>query len=346
MTRIWQTKSRWLLPLLVLSCVFSIVAAVRRHFLQRKYHGRPYRAPVVVVGNITVGGSGKTPLIVALVNCLRTQGFVPGVVSRGYGGQAGSFPLEVASDTPASLCGDEPLLIASLTGCPVVVCANRSLAVTHLLSNFNCDVVLSDDGLQHYAMHRDIELIVIDGQRGLGNGYRLPAGPLREGVQRLNETDFVLVNGALEHPSLAVLGDDAGHSMVIAPCHVRQLCSGLIYSIEAWIEQFAGAERHVHAVAAIGNPQRFADTLSALDLTVTLHAYDDHQPLGTSNFMFDDDFPVLITAKDAIKFSRGGAGLMPENVWILDIEAQVETAFIDKLVAELQTLQLAASQRA
>jgi len=337
-TSAWNRNSRWLVFLIPFSWLFSGLSALRRCYLQRKFQGRSYCAPVIVVGNISVGGSGKTPLIIALVKALKQRGYAPAVVSRGYLGSAAVYPLSVDASSAVTESGDEPLLIATLADCPVVVDADRPAAVEYLLSNFNCDLVLSDDGLQHYAMHRDIELVVVDGQRGLGNGRRLPAGPLREGPERLAEADIVIVNGSL--------ADDAGvaveslESMTIRPIGFRHLQTGRREFLESWLQSEVGGDNQVHAVAAIGNPQGFASTLSAMGLSVNLHSFDDHQTLSRENLSFADQMPVIVTAKDAIKLAElnldeQGADA---NIWVLDIEAEIDSALIDKLITKLQML--------
>lgn len=337
-TSAWDRNSRWLVLLIPFSWLYSGLSALRRLYLQNKYQSRAYSAPVIIVGNISVGGSGKTPLIIALVKELKQRGYSPGVVSRGYSGAAAEYPLAVSPDTAVMESGDEPLLIATLADCPVVVDANRPAAVNHLLNNFDCDLVLSDDGLQHYALHRDIELIVIDGQRGLGNGRRLPAGPLREGPQRLNQADMLIVNGLSDKS--AELAANPAEKMSIRPTQFRHLQSGRGESIDSWLKAQAGADKQVHAVAAIGNPKRFANTLSAMGLSVNLHSFDDHQTLSREDLDFADNLPVIVTAKDAIKLAgldldEQGAGA---NIWVLDIEADINSALIDKLITQLQML--------
>ncbi len=338
LTRAWERNSRWLLLLIPFSWLFCGLSVLRRRYLQSQHQGCAFSAPVIIVGNISVGGSGKTPLIIALVKALRQRGYSPGVVSRGYAGSAVQYPLPVDSNTAVTESGDEPLLIATLADCPVVVDANRAAAVDYLLGHYNCDLVLSDDGLQHYALHRDIELIVVDGQRGLGNGRLLPAGPLRERPQRLAEADMLVVNGAAA--SNFALPGEAFAPMSIRPTQFRHLQSGRQESIEDWLKSQAGAARQVHAVAAIGNPGRFANTLSAMGLSVDLHSYDDHQTLGLEQLSFADSLPVIITAKDAIKLNglylaEQGAGA---NIWVLDIDADIEPSLVDKLITYLQML--------
>lgn len=339
LTSAWHRNSRWLVLLTPLSWLFSGLSIIRRGYLQNKYQGQPFSAPLIVVGNISVGGSGKTPLIIALVKALKERGYRPGVVSRGYAGNARHYPLSVSSATAVSESGDEPLLIATLADCPVVVDANRPAAVDYLLNNSDCDLVLSDDGLQHYALHRDIELIVVDGQRGLGNGRKLPAGPLREGPERLVQADLVVVNGQQANDDgLAV---NAVQQMTIRPTGFRHLQSGRSQSIENWLESQTVANNEVHGVAAIGNPQRFANTLTEIGLLVNIHSFDDHQALSLDDLTFADNLPVIITAKDAIKLSQlnlaeQGAGA---NIWVLDVEADIDSALVEQLIMKLSALQ-------
>jgi tetraacyldisaccharide 4'-kinase len=333
LTSAWQRDSLWLKALLPLAWLFGAIAALRRHYLETKYNSGCFRAPLIVVGNISVGGSGKTPLIVALVSALRQRGYHPGVVSRGYGGVAASYPLAVTADSDVSQSGDEPLLIARLAGCPVVVGADRTAAANYLLDNYPCDLVLSDDGLQHYRLHRDIEIVVVDGQRGLGNGRRLPAGPLREGPDRLLQADFVVVNSA-ENIAALELPVTSVEVMQIALRQFTQLNSGISQSIEEWMQAYGASP--VHAVAAIGNPQRFALTLQQFGLQVDLHGVDDHRPLASDDLNFNDHFPVVITAKDAVKLSAGAA--LSDKVWVLDIEAEIDSDFVDRLAAQLARL--------
>lgn len=335
-TNAWSRNSRWLVLLIPFSWLFSGLSVLRRRYLQNKHQGQPYKAPVIIVGNITVGGSGKTPLIIALVKALKDRGYAPGVVSRGYGGSAVRYPVAVSSFSAVSETGDEPKLIATLADCPVVVDGNRPRAVDYLLCRFDCDLILSDDGLQHYALHRDIELIVIDGQQGLGNGRKLPAGPLREAPERLVEADMVVVNGHLD--SQAEFATISPQQMSIRPTRFRHLQSGRCESVDGWLESHVGELKQVHAVAAIGNPQRFANTLSAMGLEVNLHRFDDHQPLRLDDITFADNLPVIITAKDAIKLAELNLKeqAATAHIWVLDIEAEIDSALIDKIIVKIK----------
>lgn len=282
--------------------------------------------PVVVVGNVTLGGTGKSPLVAWLAHLLVERGWRPGILSRGYGGKAERYPLMVAPDTPADICGDEPRMLADQTGVPVVVDPDRPRGGKRLVE-LGCDILLSDDGLQHLALGRSLEIVVVDGHRGLGNGRCLPAGPLREPAERLKNVDAVIVNGELRHP-LPV----AAYQMSLAPSGWRALGDGS--------ESGSGkSEREtvsrplrplpfqtpVHAVAAIGRPARFFETLEALDVeTATAHGFADHHCFSADELSDRDGQPLIMTAKDAVKCQS----LALSNAWVLDVEAVPDPLFI------------------
>lgn len=318
------SSSSWLLMLAPLSWLFSIISRLRRLVLQFFYQGKPFSVPVAVVGNITVGGSGKTPLIIALVNALNERGYKVGVVSRGYGGDANVYPLLVTSQTPVDQSGDEPLLIARSCGCPVVVDPDRVRAVAFLLHETSCDIVLSDDGLQHYRLHRDVEIAVVDAVRGLGNGRMLPSGPLRESPSRLSEVDFVVLNGS--GADIATGLDLVGaHHFELQALGLRHIASNVIAPVDMW----EGGKK-VHAVCGIGHPERFAQTLTALGFEVILSSVNDHEHLSSDDLEFGDDLPVIITSKDAVKYT----GVMPENLWVLEVEMSISDDFVDSLTQQ------------
>ncbi len=314
MLETWYGTTRrgaWLLPL---SWLFAGAA-----WLRRRLYGagllRSYRAgrPVVVVGNVTVGGTGKTPLVIWLVEQLRERGLRPGVVSRGYSGNAAAPRRVGPGDAPAEV-GDEPLLIARRTGAPVAVGADRPAAVR--LLERDCDVVISDDGLQHYGMERDAEIIVVDGLRGLGNGWRLPAGPLREPASRLAEATAVVVNGeGYERPGAL--------RMQINPQRFIGVGSGESLAAQALLG------REAHAVAAIGNPGRFFQTLRDLGIVVRAHPLPDHAVPTPAQISFDDGLPVLMTEKDAVKC----AGFAGPAHWYLEVGASFEPAEAARLIS-------------
>jgi tetraacyldisaccharide 4'-kinase len=317
---------RLLVSLLIpLSWLFQFIAARRRAHYQRELAaGSLWRpsVPVIVVGNISVGGTGKTPVVIAVIEQLRALGYHPGVVSRGYGGKPGELPLSVNSSTAAAQCGDEPLLIHARTGCPVVVDPDRSAAVRHLLANTDIDIVVSDDGLQHYRLYRDIELAIVDGQRGLGNGYCLPAGPLREPPARLAQVDAVLLNGGSALPQAP-----AAQGFTLRPTQFVNVSSGETRTLDGFAQG-----QLVHAVAGIGNPARFFETLSVLGLAVDGHAFPDHHHYSESDIDFDDDRLVVMTEKDAVKCRAFAV----EHHWYLRVDAQLPESFLSWLRRRLQ----------
>jgi tetraacyldisaccharide 4'-kinase len=270
--------------------------------------------PVIVVGNLTVGGTGKTPLIIWLARFLKEEGYKPGIISRGYGGQSQHWPQWVDSNSDPKAVGDEAKLIANLTGCPMTVAPLRAAAGKMLLDRACCNIILSDDGLQHYALERDIEIAVIDGTRRFGNGYCLPSGPLREPITRLNEVDAVIVNGeksAENEFSMHLQGDTAVNLMT---------------GEEKSLREFAGFP--CHALAGIGNPERFFKQLALSGLTCQTHAFPDHYSYRCEDIEFGDDWPVLMTDKDAVK-CRAFAG---NQHWRIPVVAVPEPAFSERLL--------------
>jgi tetraacyldisaccharide 4'-kinase len=287
LNRVWYERAAppwWLLPL---SMTYGAVAGSRRYLYARRLRKSVrMSSPVVVVGNLSVGGTGKTPLVCWLVARLTDLGFRPGVVTRGYGGSSGTVRLIDAFDDP-TVVGDESVLLARRTGAPVAVGRDRP-AASQLLLNAGCDVVVSDDGLQHYALARDCEIVVIDGDRRFGNGWLLPAGPLREAPARLGSADAVVVNGGR-----ALL--DGAFSMRLEAKNAVGVAGGSA----APLDEFAG--RSVHAIAGIGNPERFFNMLRAHGIEVIGHPLPDHARLRPADICFADERPVLMTEKDAVK---------------------------------------------
>jgi tetraacyldisaccharide 4'-kinase len=283
--RVWYGKARggaWLAPL---AALFGLVVRARRGAYRRGWlaSGHPGR-PVVVVGNLTVGGSGKTPLTAWLATALQARGLAVGIASRGHGGTARG-PLAVTAHSDPALVGDEPVLLARRTGARVVVARDRLAAARWLAPEV--DVILADDGLQHYRLARDLEILVVDGRRRFGNGRLLPAGPLREPTGRASTVDLVVVNGGA-----ARAGE---HAMALEPQAVVALGSGARSTLADW------RGRQVHAVAGIGDPARFFATLRAAGLAPIEHPLPDHARLAPADVAFGDDLPVLMTEKDAVK---------------------------------------------
>jgi tetraacyldisaccharide 4'-kinase len=314
----WYRFSPLHLFLWPLSLLFGAVAAARRALYRAGFlKVTKLSVPVIVVGNITIGGTGKTPLVIWLTEWLRDHGYVPGVVCRGYASSGGGPRPALPDSDPASV-GDEAVLLARRCASPVWVGADRVAAAQALLrSHAECNVILSDDGLQHYALGRAMEVAVIDGERGFGNRLLLPAGPLREPLQRLDAVDAVVING----PALFAR-DKLPHEV---PAFDMQLGGSVFYDVlnpekRAGPERFAQAE--VHAVAAIGNPERFFNQLRELGLSFTAHPFPDHHAFSAADFAFAGDAAVLMTEKDAVKCER----FCNENFWALPAEPGAEPA--------------------
>lgn len=314
----------WLTLLRPLEALYR--GAVRRRATAYAEGRKPvWRAPVpvIVVGNLTLGGTGKSPLVAWLATHLRERGRAPGILSRGYGGRSDDYPLWVSAETPVAACGDEPAMLAAQTGVPLVVDPDRPRGARRLLEA-GCDILISDDGLQHLALGRDLELVVVDGARGFGNGRCLPAGPLREPLERLASVDAVLING-----DAAFAPPDGAHRMALEPSAWRRVADGEARPLSP--PPFTGP---VHGVAGIGNPGRFFATLERQGLTVTPHPYADHHAFAAGDLAFGDDRPVVMTAKDAVK-CRDFAS---PACWALEVEARPDTTFIEWLDGRLDTL--------
>jgi len=307
--RHWQSITPVSALLYPLSLLYGAVAGFRR----ATSTSARLPVPVIVVGNLTVGGTGKTPLTLWLAEFLRARGRTPGIVSRGYGGHTDT-PRRVFPDSNPLACGDEPILLARRSGCEVWVGADRVAAARALLAAGSaCDVVLSDDGLQHYPLERDVEICLIDGERGLGNGWLLPAGPLRESPARIAGVDAIVINGSARHPSIAHLpGGAARFAMALEGREFRNLLNP---GKTAGAELFRG--KRVHAVAGIGNPQRFFSHLQALGLDFTAHPFPDHHPLVAADLAYSDSDAVVMTEKDAVKCKPFAA----ESHWELAVDA-------------------------
>jgi tetraacyldisaccharide 4'-kinase len=310
---IWSSRNPVALLLLPLSLVFAVISALRRLLYRlRLLKTHRFDVPVIIVGNISVGGTGKTPLVIWLSDHLAGQGWRPGIVSRGYGGMARHWPQQVRADSDPAIVGDEAVMLAARTGCPMCVGPDRAGAVAALLAHTDVDIVISDDGMQHYALGRDLEIAVIDGERRLGNGFLLPAGPLREPRSRLKSVDMVVVNGEGRHGE---------HSMMVYQPVVSDLRENDARSIEV----FAG--QSVHAVAGIGNPQRFFDLLADYGLQVTPHPFPDHHRFEAADLHLEPQQPIFMTEKDAVKCRRFAC----ENCWVVHIDVQPDASFVHRL---------------
>jgi len=326
--RVWYGEARLGWFLLPLSWLYAAIAGARRT-LYEKGLLRSYRAaaPVIIVGNITAGGTGKTPTVLWLVNELRQRGFKPGIVSRGYGGSHSGSSMRVEADSDASLVGDEPVLLARRGNCPVVVDPDRVRAADMLVED-GVDVIVADDGLQHYRLARDYEICVIDGSRGLGNRRLLPAGPLREAVHRLDDVEQVLVNGELRSGNGdRTVAEQNAISFELAACEAARLNGSLTRPLE----RFAG--KTVHAVAGIGNPDRFFDLLRGQGIQVIEHRFPDHATIPGRALEFGDEFEVFMTEKDAVKLGRE----MKDKYWYVPVRLAMEPLDAAPLLEQIES---------
>lgn len=303
-------------PMRGLSALYAAITGLRRGLYRRRWlRSVAAPVPVVVVGNLIAGGSGKTPLIIALVERLRAAGWTPGVASRGYGREQATSPRWVDADTETRLGGDEPVLIVARTGARVRVDADRA-AAAKALAAAGCDIVLCDDGLQHYRLRRDVEIEVIDGRRRYGNGRLLPAGPLREPASRGENCDFRVLNTGSQPDAAPAFGE---WPMWLASGLATPLAGGRAQALAAFQGQ------RVHAVAGIGDPERFFAMLRGLGIAVVPHAFADHQQYSAEELAFGSDLPILMTEKDAVKcmafatprmFSVPIDARLPEAFWV------------------------------
>ncbi len=316
----YRSSYSWLTVLLLpLSWLFRLVVAIR-YFLYRFKIKKSFKfnVPVIVVGNMTVGGTGKTPFVIWLAQFLQKEGFTPGIVSRGVGGEQLSVPYWVDATADPAMVGDEALLLVRRTHCPMVVGVDRVAAVKELLQKSNCNIVISDDGLQHYRLGRMIEIAIIDGERRFGNGCLLPAGPLREPLKRLQRVDVVVVNGDQSEKNEECMHLQGNKLVSLVKNHQIQS-----------VTEFKN--KTVHAIAGIGNPSRFFSALLHEKIQLIEHVFPDHYLYQASDIHFPDDLPVIMTEKDAVKC----IGFADERHWYLPVQAEmskgVETKISDIL---------------
>ncbi len=324
----WYRKSAWLWLLWPLSLLFALLARQRRSALERKRATVADSPPVVVVGNITVGGTGKSPFVIALVKLLQKNGLRPAVIARGYGGNAPHYPFLVTETSSVEEAGDEAIMISRSVSCPVLVDSKRVRAVAALHREHTCDVIVSDDGLQHYAMARALEIVLVDGERLVGNGLCLPAGPLREPVSRLEEVDYVVVNGE-DRDAGTVLGVDETMSMHLRPTAWVNLRSGEKVALDALPLTATGV---LHAVAGIGNPQRFFRTVQGLGFSPLCHPFPDHYRFTAGDLRFAAGNTLVMTYKDAVKCKS----FANADCWYLAIDAELTADFQQRLLTDIR----------
>ena len=374
-TDAWQRKALWLWLLLPLSGLYAVLSALRRRAYQSGWLAS-YRAPVpvMVIGNITVGGSGKTPLIISLTHYLQQRGVKVGVISRGYGGDVTQMPTLVTARSLPSVVGDEPCLIVNMTAVAMAVCPNRQQAIMTLLATHpDIQLIIADDGLQHYAMQRDIEWIVVDAARGFGNRQLLPTGYLREPISRLKDSTVIYhqkLSQPVIHHNKPV--DTKDLTMQLSPDQLQLLIankpmSGDVITATDHTNKEVLAEKPkvgstVHGVSGIGYPQRFFDTLSALGFEVIEHPYPDHYDFNLSDLLQYAKHPIVVTSKDAVKIkalwlqqhlsqepamqsaSDGTSDMnhdwdeLSTRLWVLPVTAELSIACYQNLDQQLQQL--------
>jgi len=323
---LWYQQN-WLSCLLLpFTWCYRLIIFLRCFFYQigifKTYHSP---IPIIVVGNITVGGTGKTPLVIWLVDFLCQHGFQPAVISRGYKAKCTTFPHQITKDDSAEMVGDEALLIAKHCKCPVMISPKRVTAVKKLLANKTCNIIVSDDGLQHYALGRDIEIAVIDGARRFGNGFCLPTGPLREPQKRLNTVDFVVINGK-------TATKETGYKMQLQPIGFYDLKAPDTIQPPKLLHN-----QTVHAVAGIGNPERFFQTLRDLKIKLIPHPFPDHHDFSPRDLEFGDEKIIVMTEKDAVKCGDFTSDKIKPKILVLKVAAEMNQEFGINLMRKLQS---------
>lgn len=311
-TNQWYNPKPWGKALWPLAKIFEFIVKIRKLCYSHKiFASSKPDSLVIVVGNLTVGGTGKTPLVISLVKVLQQKGFKVGVLLRGYKGRAHGA-LHVLPNMDPALVGDEAVLLTRNCNCPVVVAKKRVLGANKLVKDFAVDVIISDDGLQHYALARDIEIVIMDGERGVGNGACLPQGPLRETVDRLQHVDMVITNG------------------IDMRFNIDKVYSLLSRKHSVDINHFIG--KTVHAIAGIGTPNKFFAMLTNLGINVIPHPFPDHYVFTMQDVNFRDQLPILMTEKDAVKCQ----GFASNRCWVVSVHAEIEPVVLDKFASIVQ----------
>ncbi len=319
---LWYGKHPLSLLLAPVGCLYQIFMLIRQLVYQSGILPiNQVGVPVIVVGNINVGGTGKTPLVIWLANYLKQNGYNPGIVSRGYGGQAKRWPQQVRIDSDPVMVGDEPVMIARRTNCPVAASPDRYTAANGLVQHSQCDVIISDDGLQHYALARDLEIVVVDSVKRFGNQRCLPAGPLRESLSRLKSVDMIVSYGP---------PGKGEHQMdyIVKPLQ-------LLVDDDQKREITTFKTGKVHAISGTGHPDRFFRLLKKQGLSIIEHVFPDHHLFKSSDIHFDDDLAIVMTEKDAVKCVKFAG----KNHWYLPIDVEMSNTFVHRLSILLKGLQ-------
>lgn len=317
---LWGKRCAITYGLLPFSYGFRAISAIRRYAYSHYFRAEKLAVPVIVVGNITVGGTGKTPFVIWLANALKSQGFFPGIITRGYKGKLTKDQvLSVDEQSNVYDVGDEAILLSKNAKCPVAAGRKRVDAAKFLLKKYpEINVIISDDGLQHYALFRDVEIAMVDGAREFGNGFCLPAGPLREPPRRLDSVDFIVTNGGKA---------GAKWPMQTALCEtVRQ-----VIRTENQIPISSFSNQKVHGVAGIGSPKRFFDALEAKGISVVKHSFPDHHIFCKQDFNFKEPYPILMTEKDAVKCQA----IVAENAWFASAQVSLPEGFISHIIRRI-----------
>jgi tetraacyldisaccharide 4'-kinase len=323
----WYNESKITVFLKPLSWLYCSIVLLRKYLYQfRIFKSYQLTVPVIIVGNITVGGNGKTPLVIWLAHQLKQAGYRPGIISRGYGGQAKKWPQQVRPDSDPLIVGDEAIVISRRTACPMAVGPDRVETGRALIKYSNCDIVISDDGMQHYRLKRNIEIAVVNGYTQFGNELCLPAGPLREPIKRLDKVNFIVTNGALREINKKHLKIIADHNMTYKG---NELCA--LREDENKIPLSNFENKQVHVIVAIANPSPFFESLRKFKIDLIEHVFMDHYIFKESDLKFDDDLSIIMTEKDAVKCRRFDIN----NCWYLpitcDISNSLELSIFNKL---------------
>ncbi len=314
--RIWYKNHPAYILLLPLSLIFGVVLSIRKLLYSSGiFKTKVASVPVIVVGNFTTGGTGKTPFVIWLVEFLKTKGLNPGVISRGYGVNSRSKVQQVCADSEPGSVGDEPVLIARRTGVPVAVSADKYQGAMLLIENEQCDVLICDDGLQHLSLGRDLEIAIIDGDRKFGNKYLLPAGPLREPLSRMSSVDIIISKGTAL--------DNAWQMNYEYGDPVSLLDDKNTMQIESL------KDRQIHVVSGIANPGRLHEYLKNMGIRFECHIFPDHFDFSSHDLNFADNLPIVMTEKDAVKCIK----FANPNMWYLPIQAVFNDVFIHTIDA-------------
>jgi len=318
--RSWYNKSNLTIILKPLSWVFCCIVFIREKMYRYKIlKSYQLSVPVIIVGNITVGGNGKTPLVIWLANKLKQSGYRPGIISRGYGGKAKKWPQQVRPDSDPLIVGDEAIVLSRRTECPMAVGPDRVATGRALVKYSNCDIIISDDGMQHYRLKRTIEIAVVNANTKFGNELCLPAGPLREPIKRLDNINFVVTNGE---------SSSSEYNMVYEGEDIYCLNDS---NKRINLSEFANQK--IHAVAAIAHPDRFFDNLKAHDIELIEHVFQDHYSFTENDIRFNDDLAVIMTEKDAVKCHRFNV----ENCWYLPIKCKISNSLELSILNKLES---------